>query len=86
MVKVGWYDRRNRYLTRNVLEAIIAHESTYEVDWVPRPSARIAPDTEAVYEPYNGTYILPALCEGISGHVDFDLTGLFFRTCQSSQA
>jgi len=54
---------------------IIARESTYEVDWVPRPSARIAPDTEAVYEPYNGTYIMPALCEGISGHVDFDLTG-----------
>ncbi|KAI9512489.1 hypothetical protein F5148DRAFT_1162138 [Russula earlei] len=54
---------------------VIAQESTYEVDWVPRPSATISPDTVAVYEPYNGTHILPAICEGTSGHVDFDLTG-----------
>jgi nucleoporin POM152 len=57
---------------------VVAQESTYEVDWVPRPSARISPDTEAVYESYNGTYILPAICEGTSGHVDFDLTGHSF--------
>ncbi|KAI0278168.1 hypothetical protein BGY98DRAFT_975678 [Russula aff. rugulosa BPL654] len=55
--------------------AVIPQESTYEVDWVPRPSAKISPDTEATFESYNGTYILPAICEGTSGHVDFDLTG-----------
>ncbi|KAI0049256.1 hypothetical protein FA95DRAFT_1571322 [Auriscalpium vulgare] len=49
--------------------------STYRVDWVPRPSAMLSPDTEAKYEPYNGTYILPTICEGASGHVDLDLTG-----------
>ncbi|KAH9178805.1 hypothetical protein EDB89DRAFT_1928552 [Lactarius sanguifluus] len=54
---------------------VITQESTYEVDWVPRPSATISPNTVAVYEPYNGTHILPAICEGTSGHVDFDLTG-----------
>ncbi|KAI0308121.1 hypothetical protein B0F90DRAFT_1807411 [Multifurca ochricompacta] len=54
---------------------VIAQESSYEVDWVPRPSATISPDTEAIYEPYNGTYILPAICEGTNAHVDFDLTG-----------
>ncbi|KAI0001714.1 hypothetical protein BJV77DRAFT_1075828 [Russula vinacea] len=41
---------------------VIPKESTYEVDWVPRPSATISPDTEAHT---NRT----------SGHVDFDLTG-----------
>ncbi|KAH9081740.1 hypothetical protein EDB83DRAFT_2334467 [Lactarius deliciosus] len=64
-----------RCLTRNAPGTVITQESTYEVDWVPRPSATISPNTVAVYEPYNGTYILPAICEGTSGHVDFDLTG-----------
>ena len=61
---------------------VISQESTYEVDWVPRPSAKISPDTEATYESYNGTYILPAICEGTSGHVDFDLTGFSFHAFQ----
>ncbi|KAI0274973.1 hypothetical protein BC834DRAFT_839954 [Gloeopeniophorella convolvens] len=54
---------------------VLGQGSSYEVDWVPRPSAAISSNTEAVYEPYNGTYILPPVCEGQGGHVDFDLTG-----------
>lgn len=51
-------------------------ESTYLVDWVPRPSAHLAKDTEATYDPYNNSYILPPICEGQSAHVDLDLTGM----------
>ncbi|KAI0321354.1 hypothetical protein OF83DRAFT_1168509 [Amylostereum chailletii] len=55
---------------------VIESESTYLVDWVPRPSARLSPDTPGSLESYNSSYILPAICEGQTGsHVDLDLTG-----------
>ncbi|KAA1467945.1 hypothetical protein DENSPDRAFT_877716 [Dentipellis sp. KUC8613] len=54
---------------------IVKDESTYRVDWVPRPSAQLSATTEAKIEPYNGSYILPPICEGQAGHVDLDLTG-----------
>ncbi|KZT30885.1 hypothetical protein NEOLEDRAFT_43466 [Neolentinus lepideus HHB14362 ss-1] len=50
-------------------------EATYQVNWVPRPSARLASETEAMYEPYNNSYILPSVCEGVQDHVDLDLIG-----------
>ncbi|KAI0068080.1 hypothetical protein BV25DRAFT_515842 [Artomyces pyxidatus] len=55
--------------------SILESDSIYRVDWVPRPSARLSQDTAATFEPYNGTYVLPTICEGQSGHVDLDLTG-----------
>ncbi|KAJ3844932.1 hypothetical protein EV361DRAFT_393865 [Lentinula raphanica] len=54
---------------------VIADSSDYRVDWVPRPTAQLSEHTSATYEPLNGSYILPPLCEGINDHVDLDLTG-----------
>lgn len=53
------------------------HEDSadYLVDWVPRPVASLSPEIRATYEPYNGSHILPAICEGHNDHVDLDLTG-----------
>ena len=47
----------------------------YLVDWVPRPVAKLSPEVQATYEPYNGSHILPPICEGLNDHVDLDLTG-----------
>ncbi|KAK2460117.1 hypothetical protein APHAL10511_007883 [Amanita phalloides] len=55
--------------------SVIASESTYTVGWVPRPSAKLSLETKAKYESYNGSHILPPICEGIEDHVDLDLTG-----------
>ncbi|KAJ3787147.1 hypothetical protein GGU10DRAFT_374278 [Lentinula aff. detonsa] len=55
--------------------SVIADSSDYRVDWVPRPTAKLSEHTPATYEPLNGSYILPSLCEGINDHVDLDLTG-----------
>lgn len=49
--------------------------SSYTVNWIPRPSARLLPSTIATYESHNGSYILPPICEGVNGHVDLELTG-----------
>ncbi|PPQ78029.1 hypothetical protein CVT25_015574 [Psilocybe cyanescens] len=49
--------------------------STYTVEWIPRPSARLAPSTAATYETYNSSHILRPICEGMNDHVDLDLTG-----------
>jgi len=53
----------------------VADASTYQVDWIPRPTARLSSQTQATYEPSNGSYILPPVCAGSGGHVDLDLTG-----------
>ncbi|KAF7784114.1 hypothetical protein Agabi119p4_279 [Agaricus bisporus var. burnettii] len=54
---------------------IISDAATYEVDWIPRPSAQLSPSIVAIHDPHNGSYILSPICEGVSGHVDLDLTG-----------
>ncbi|THV07501.1 hypothetical protein K435DRAFT_959584 [Dendrothele bispora CBS 962.96] len=54
---------------------VVADASTYQVDWIPRPTARLSSQTQATYEPLNGSYILPPICAGNDGHVDLDLTG-----------
>ncbi|KAF8078923.1 hypothetical protein FPV67DRAFT_84986 [Lyophyllum atratum] len=55
--------------------SIIADASTYEVKWIPRPSAKLSPQTNSIYEPHNNSHILPAVCEGTVDYVDLDLTG-----------
>ena len=50
-------------------------ETRYRVDHVPRPSAKLSPEIQSTYEPYNGSHILPPICEGAHDHVDLDLTG-----------
>ncbi|KIL71448.1 hypothetical protein M378DRAFT_182877 [Amanita muscaria Koide BX008] len=55
--------------------SIIDSESTYTIDWVPKPSARLAAGTNAFYEPYNGSHIMPSICVGTDAHVDLELTG-----------
>lgn len=57
--------------------SVIADASTYKVDWVPTPSAKLSPETEAAYEPYNSSHVLPPICEGMDDHVDLELTGQF---------
>ncbi|PPQ99547.1 hypothetical protein CVT24_005335 [Panaeolus cyanescens] len=54
---------------------IVQDASTYTVEWISRPVAKLAPSTNAVYEPHNGSYILPPICEGMNDHVDLELTG-----------
>jgi nucleoporin POM152 len=56
--------------------SVIADESTYKVDWVPRPFAKLAPETEVTYSSHNRSNILPPICEGVDDHVDLDLTGM----------
>jgi nucleoporin POM152 len=59
--------------------SVIVEESTFQVDWVPRPSAKLAPETEATYTAHNRSHILPPICEGTDDHVDLDLTGGFYH-------
>ncbi|KAI0720132.1 hypothetical protein C8Q72DRAFT_878186 [Fomitopsis betulina] len=55
--------------------SVVPGEVTYRVDHVPRPSAKLSPEIQSTYEPYNGSHILPPICEGAHDHVDLDLTG-----------
>lgn len=55
--------------------AVVPGENTYEVDWVPRPSARLDLHMLAVYEPYNRSHILPSICQGHDDYVDLELSG-----------
>ncbi|KAJ7361595.1 hypothetical protein DFH08DRAFT_768660 [Mycena albidolilacea] len=56
---------------------VLAEASTFRVDWIPRPSARLSEDTAAAatYEAYNGSHILSPICENMDAHIDLDLTG-----------
>ncbi|KAF9454153.1 hypothetical protein P691DRAFT_798413 [Macrolepiota fuliginosa MF-IS2] len=71
--------------------SIVADAATYQVDWIPRPSAKLSPSTVAQYDSYNGSYVLPPICEGVSDHVDLDLTGrppfqIMYNIAQDSEA
>ncbi|GBE77622.1 hypothetical protein SCP_0105020 [Sparassis crispa] len=55
--------------------AVIANDATYRVDHVPRPSAKLSSQIQSTFESFNGSHILPAICEGINDHVDLELTG-----------
>lgn len=55
---------------------VISEASTYKVEWIPRPTAKLSSETDATYVPYNHSYILKTVCEGISEHVDLDLQGV----------
>jgi nucleoporin POM152 len=57
---------------------VLLEAATFRVHWVPKPSARLSPRHETVYERYNRTHILPPICEGADEHVDLELTGIFF--------
>lgn len=48
---------------------------------MPRPSAQLSKDTNAAYEAFNGSFILPPICESQGGHVDLDLTGQCLLPC-----
>ncbi|KAJ6575262.1 hypothetical protein B0H19DRAFT_987302 [Mycena capillaripes] len=56
---------------------IVPEASTYRVDWIPRPSAKLSAETAeaATYEAYNGSHILSPICENMDAHIDLDLTG-----------
>ncbi|KAF8913149.1 hypothetical protein CPB84DRAFT_1760464 [Gymnopilus junonius] len=49
--------------------------STFTVDWIPRPLARLSLSTPATFETSNGSHILRPICEGVNDHVDLELTG-----------
>lgn len=55
--------------------SVVTDGATYKVDWIPRPVAKLSPQTKAVFESYNGSNILPSVCEGTNDHVDLDLMG-----------
>lgn len=50
--------------------------STYEVNWIRRPFATLSERTKSVYQEHNKSSILPPICQGVSDHVDLDLTGI----------
>ncbi|KAG6910514.1 hypothetical protein DXG01_009933 [Tephrocybe rancida] len=56
--------------------SVITEASTFEVNWVPRPSAKLSSQTKSIYEPHNSSHILPPVCEGTPDYVDLDLKGL----------
>lgn len=56
--------------------SVIVDSSTYRVDWIARPSAKLSSQTRATYEAYNNSHILPPICEGVDDHVDLDLIGM----------
>ena len=62
--------------------SVITDAATYNVDWVPRPSAKLSVETKAIHETYNGSYIIPPICEGVDSHVDLELTGEYL--CNNS--
>jgi hypothetical protein len=49
--------------------------ANYTVEWVPRPSARLSPQSESVYIERNRSHVLPPVCEGTDDHIDLELTG-----------
>ncbi|KAI0094325.1 hypothetical protein BDY19DRAFT_1079787 [Irpex rosettiformis] len=55
--------------------AISEDNADYLVDWISRPIAKLSPEIETIYEPYNGSHILLPICEGNNDHVDLELTG-----------
>ncbi|KAG6337069.1 hypothetical protein ID866_2022 [Astraeus odoratus] len=54
---------------------IVVGENTYEVTWVPRPSAKLSSRTLSTFEPYNRSHVLPTICQGQDDYVDLELTG-----------
>lgn len=54
---------------------VVANDATYLVHHVSRPSAKLSQETRSFYSSYNGSHILPSVCEGASDYVDLDLTG-----------
>ncbi|KIY73469.1 hypothetical protein CYLTODRAFT_485323 [Cylindrobasidium torrendii FP15055 ss-10] len=54
---------------------VVPNFDIYRVQWVPRPSAKLSQNTEATFDRYNGSHILPSVCEGVPAHVDLELTG-----------
>ncbi|KAJ7170021.1 hypothetical protein C8R46DRAFT_1162713 [Mycena filopes] len=56
---------------------VVAEASTFRVNWIPRPSAKLSAETAAAatYEAYNGSHILSPICENMDAHIDLDLTG-----------
>ncbi|KAI0699371.1 hypothetical protein C8T65DRAFT_581174 [Cerioporus squamosus] len=54
---------------------VVKGDEIYQVEHVPRPAAKLSPDVQSSYERFNGSHILPAICEGMNDHVDLDLTG-----------
>ncbi|KAG5647752.1 hypothetical protein DXG03_008475 [Asterophora parasitica] len=58
-----------------ILDAIDADASIYEVSWISRPSAKLSLHTKSIFEPHNGSHILPTVCEGTVDYVDLDLKG-----------
>ncbi|KAF7307041.1 hypothetical protein MIND_00497200 [Mycena indigotica] len=57
--------------------SVITESSTYRVDWIPRPGAKLSVQSAAAatYEAYNGSFILAPICENDVAHVDLDLKG-----------
>ncbi|KAF5323559.1 hypothetical protein D9611_005631 [Ephemerocybe angulata] len=63
-------------VTDSQCPGIVASEaSNYKVDWIPRPTAKLSPETTATYVAYNHSFVLSPVCEGVSDHVDLDLSG-----------
>ena len=53
---------------------VLVPEHTYQVDWIPRPAARLS-ETSRAPQATNGSYIRPPVCEGTEDSIDIELKG-----------
>ncbi|KAG6837661.1 hypothetical protein H0H93_004937 [Arthromyces matolae] len=57
------------------LGTVLPNASTFEVYWIPRPTALLSSETKSLYESHNSSHILAPVCEASPDYVDLDLTG-----------
>jgi nucleoporin POM152 len=52
-----------------------AQSSVFKVDWMDRPYAKLASETQATFDEDTGGYRLRPVCQGANSHVDLQLSG-----------
>ncbi|KAF8885158.1 hypothetical protein BD779DRAFT_1471742 [Infundibulicybe gibba] len=57
---------------------VMADSSSFRIDWVPRPSVKLSPQTFSHYVPHNGSHILQPVCEGMDDYADLNIFGQVF--------
>ncbi|EGN93112.1 hypothetical protein SERLA73DRAFT_116213 [Serpula lacrymans var. lacrymans S7.3] len=57
--------------------SVITGEESFIVHWVPKPSAKLLPQTTSTFDSFNRSHILPSLCQGQDDHVDLELNGTY---------
>ncbi|KIJ53452.1 hypothetical protein M422DRAFT_241697 [Sphaerobolus stellatus SS14] len=56
--------------------SVVQGESTYKVEWIPKPTVQIARSSVVEYVSSNGTFVRPGVCEGTEDHLDLIFYGI----------